>query len=165
MKKYIVYLLTVIFILLAALPAAAIENTKVGIVDLNKVVVNSIAVKKANEELAKMVQQKNSQLEAKAKSIEDLKKETLSKTKEAKLALAVKEFNTMTIAAQSEVNKKLNELNSKISSQITGVVNEIAKEENFTLIVSSSSILFSNTKTIDLTDKVLKKYDAVYTKK
>lgn len=164
MKKY-VYLLTVIFTLLAALPAVAMENSKVGIVDVNKVVTNSIAVKKANEELAEMIKQKDSQLEEKAKNIEVLKKKTPSKTKEAELALAVKEFNTMTIAAQGEVNKKLNELNSKISSQIIGVVNEIAKEENFTLIVSSSSILFSNTKTIDLTDKVLKKYDAVHTKK
>lgn len=165
MRK-IALLLFVILVLPVSSHAA--DTVKFGSIDLQKVLNESEAGKKAKSDLETLIKSKESVIEEKGKAIEKLKGELekqasvlsagAKKSKEDELEKLLREYQRIVQDSQAEVKKKEGELTEAIIKDIREMVDKIGAEEGYTLIIERGMVLYSN-KGIDITDAVIKKYN------
>ena len=167
MKRMIGALLTV---LLLATPALAAEN-KIGYVDLQKALNTSEAGKAAKERISKKVKEYEGTIDTRQKEIkklkEELEKQAMLLSEEARGAKErdyqqkVKEFQRFTKDIQEELQQKDADFTKQILEELFKVIKEVGEKEGYTLILeqSESSILYADEK-VNLTDKVIKAFDA-----
>jgi len=150
--------------LLALAMGCNVEPPKIGVVDVVKVTNDSMAGKKANEELQALVNAKRAVAKDKADAIDKLKTElknepdSTRKAKEGELKRANAEYKKFVAAADAEVQKKAAELKNKLLGQIKKVLETVGQEEKFLLILTNEKAPYFD-KTIDISDKVIKKYN------
>lgn len=137
------------------------EPPKIGVVDVVRVINDSNEGKKANAEVNDLVQAKQGALKKKAEAVEKLKKSLErenSKGKKDDFNKAAVEYQKLVAAADEEVKKKASELRKVVLDHIRKVLDTIGQEEKFVLILTNENVGFSQ-KSIDITDKVIKKYN------
>ena len=130
-------------------------------VDVVRVVNESIEGKKANAEVNALVKAKQAALKKEAETVEKLKKSLgnePSKAKKDEFNNATLAYQKLVTAADEEVNKKATELRKVVLGHIRKAINTIGQEENFFLILTNENVAYFQ-KTIDISDKVIKKYD------
>ena len=133
-------------------------------VDVVKVTNDSIEGKKANAELQALVTAKRAVVKDKAEAIDKLKKNlekepaSNRKAKEGELKRATAEYQKLVAAADAEVQKKATELKNLVLGHIKKVLETMGQEEKFLLILTNENAPYFQ-KTIDISDKVIKKYD------
>jgi outer membrane protein len=155
----------------AAGAVQADEKLRVGVLDVRKVLVESKSGQAHRAELEKMVKERREKIgkeEASLKALQEkLEKDVLVMTDKQKEEKK-KEFDDrvgalkkMSQDAQQEVAKRDNEISGKASAMVRGIVDEIAKQEKVALVVdkNQSGIVWV-AEEVDLTDKVLKAYEA-----
>jgi len=167
MKRIVGVLLT---ILLLATPALAVDN-KIGYVDLQKALNTSEAGKAAKERISKKVKEYEGTIDTRQKEIKKLKEELEKQAmllsedargaKERDYQQKVKEFQRFTKDIQEELQQKDNDFTKQILEELFKVIKEVGEKEGYTLILeqSESSILYADEK-VNLTDKVIKAFDA-----
>lgn len=167
MKRIVAALFT---LLLLAAPALAVEN-KIGYVDLQKALNTSEAGKAAKEKISKKVKEYEGTIDTRQKEIkklkEELEKQAMLLSEEARGAKErdyqqkVKEFQRFTKDIQEELQQKDNEFTKQILEELFKVIKDVGEKEGYTLILeqSESSILYADEK-VNLTDKVIKAFDA-----
>ncbi len=164
-------LLTVVLLTLVAVPAAiAADAMKVGYVDLQKALNLSAAGKAAKEKMkAKFkdydvdVQKKQDELK---KLKDELEKQAMLLSAEARAAKErdyqqkVKDYQRLTKDIQEELQRTDADYTRKILEEIFKVVQQIGKQEGYTLILekTESSILYASDG-IDMTDRVIQAFD------
>jgi outer membrane protein len=146
----------------------ASEQIKIGIIDIQKVLSESDAGKKAKTDLESLIKSKQLIIDEKGRTIEKLKSEmekqasVLSaearKNKEDELEKLIKEYQRLVQDSQAEVKKKEAELTDVILKEIHEIVNKIGEQEGFSIIVELGMVLYSD-KAMDITDAILKKYN------
>lgn len=159
------------FIVLLNSVAIAAENPAIGYVDLRKVLVESKVGKKNKTELDKLIKQKESAIaaeESKLKAMQQaFQKDQLVMTDDQKKAKQ-KEFQEKAEAYQKMVNeakqavgKRDNEFATKSLVDIKKIIADLAKEMKLSLVLeaSESGLLYAEDG-MDLTQKVLERYDA-----
>ncbi|OGW37963.1 MAG: hypothetical protein A2Y97_05500 [Nitrospirae bacterium RBG_13_39_12] len=163
-----------LFIFLA-LPVSllAADSVKFGAMDLQKVLNESEAGKKAKSDLEDLIKSKESMIEEKGKTVEKLKSDlekqasALStearKKKEDELEKLLREYQRSVQDSQAEVKKKEGELTDNIIKDIREIVEKIGVEQGYTLIIEKGIVLYSN-KGIEITDDVMKKYNELKNK-
>ena len=156
--------------LFAALPVMAAE-AKLGYVDLQKALNTSENGKAAKERITKTVKEYESTVEARQKELRRLKEELdkqallLSEdargVKEREYQQKLRDFQRFTKDIQDELQQKDAEYTRKILDELLKVIRDIGGKEGYTMIFEQTegSVLFADPK-IDLTDKVIKAYDA-----
>ena len=173
MKKVILIgTLGLFLFILAACPVLAAEAAmKVGLVDLFRAVNESEQGKKAKSELESMIKGKQESLEDKGKAIEKLKGEIekqggvlsaeAKKSKEDEFERMTREYQRTVADSQTEVRKKEGELTGRIVKELRAVIAGVAQEEQYTLVLENAEglVLFAD-KGLDITDKVIQKFDA-----
>ncbi|HTZ17177.1 MAG TPA: OmpH family outer membrane protein [Dissulfurispiraceae bacterium] len=149
---------------------AADVPMKIGTINLNRAVNESEQGKKAKEELEAFVKSKQTTLDeigrngAKIKEELDTKGDILSaeakKSKEDELARLTREYQRDAADSQGEVRKKETELTRGIIAELLNIVRGIAADEKYTLILENNEaiVIFAD-KGIDITDRVIKKFD------
>ncbi|MHB1398943.1 MAG: OmpH/Skp family outer membrane protein [Trichloromonadaceae bacterium] len=167
MKRIVAALFT---LLLLAAPALAVEN-KIGYVDLQKALNTSEAGKAAKEKISKKVKEYEGTIDTRQKEIKKLKEELEKQAmllsedargaKERDYQQKVKEFQRFTKDIQEELQQKDNEFTKQILEELFKVIKDVGEKEGYTLILeqSESSILYADEK-VNLTDKVIKAFDA-----
>jgi outer membrane protein len=165
MKKILV-LLCICFILPAYAQAA--EVNKIGIIDLQKVLNECEAGKKAKTDLEDLIKSKESVIEKKGKEIEKLKNDMqkqasvlsteAKKSKEDELEKLLRDYQRTVQDSQAEVKRKEGELTEAIIKGVHDIVDRIGKEEGYTIIIEKSLVLFTN-QDLDITDSVIKEYN------
>lgn len=127
--------------------AKSADDFKVAVVDVQKIVDNSpeisaLRVDRRNkiEDLAKFVENARASV---ARETNEVKKKALEDSYN-------KELNTRKDAMDRDYAKKL----ADIDKNITGVINKRAKELNYDLILTKSTVLGGGT---DITDEIVKK--------
>lgn len=167
MKRLVGALLTV---LLLASPALAVDN-KIGYVDLQKALNTSEAGKAAKERISKKVKEYEGTIDTRQKEIKKLKEELEKQAmllsedargaKERDYQQKVKEFQRFTKDIQEELQQKDADFTKQILEELFKVIKEVGEKEGYTLILeqSESSILYADEK-VNLTDKVIKAFDA-----
>jgi outer membrane protein len=160
-----------------ALPAAvAAQNNppKIGVMNVLRAIVECNEGKQANDEFQKKFEVKREDLSKKQKEIETLQQQlksqaaTLNDEARAGLTRSIEVKTTELQRSQEDAEKEFNELRNqifnRIGSKLAPLVQQYAKEKNFTLVLDSSSqttqLTYADPAT-DITDDVVKRYDAM----
>lgn len=161
-----------LFFALVMLPISsrAADAVKFGSIDVKKVLNESEAGKKAKSDLEALIKTKQSTIDEKGKAIEKLKSDIekqasvlsadAKKSKEDELEKSLREYQRIVQDSQAEIKKKEAEFTDTILKEIRDLIEKIGEEEGYSLIIEKGMVLYSN-KGIDVTDSVLKKYDAL----
>ncbi len=148
--------------------AAEDGKVKIAIVDLHKLINESEAGKKAKSDLENLIKSKQTVLDEKGKNIEALKADIdkqaavitadAKKAKEEELERLVRDYQRIISDSQTEVKKKESELTGEILKQAREVINKIAQDGGYSLVLEKADglvLYFSNN--LDITDRVIKK--------
>ena len=166
MKKY---LLTAILVLFAANANAG----AIGILDVEKIVKESAAMKdiqnkvtKKQDEYQKEVTKKQNALEAEQKKIEG-KKNVLSKEAMEKEVAAfekkVEDLKTFVDKKQNSLKKASLDGMGKVNDKIKDIITDISKEKDFDMIVPSAQALYYKDE-LDISAEVLTRLNKKITK-
>ena len=170
MKK----IFAVLILLLLGSPGWAQDNIKVGVFDLQRVINESKAGKKAKARFRDQVKKAEADLLKEKKAVERLKsdidkKGPLLKPQERKnlereFQRRAKGFQRRMRDHQEELQQREGEMTAEIINGIRKVVLEFGKKENFTLIFERGGVLYYN-EAVNLTKAVIDLYDRSSTRK
>ncbi|MFC1868786.1 OmpH family outer membrane protein [Thermodesulfobacteriota bacterium] len=145
-------------------------DVKIGVIDTQKIMIESRAAKNARAVFLKDVEGKRKLLIGKQNEVqamdEDLKKNgkdmapQVRKEKADKLAREVKELKRLRSDVEEELKKKEMELVRKLRGDIREIVREYSKKEKYTVILEKRSVVASD-EAIDITDKIIRLYNVV----
>lgn len=160
---------------LAALAApgavGAQGGIKIAVIDTQKIVMSSQLGKKGLADLKKIQEQKEGELRTRQQELKDLQ----DKISQGRLSLAEdkiiemqKQLEDKVIAvrrlqddATRELDKKRDELLASIDQRVMPVINQVGKEQNYTLIFRKfeSGLIYADEAT-DITDTIIQRLDA-----
>ena len=158
-------------ILLGWLGSAWAADLKIAYVDIQKAVNESNAGKEAKKVITKDVEKFQRLAADKQKELQTLK-ESLDKqvlmltpdaraSKEKEYQNKLREFQRWGEDTQNEVNQKRMEMERSISAALMKVIQKIGTDEGYTVILErNENIVLYASKAIDITDRVIKAYDA-----
>jgi len=150
----VIFISTFVFIL----SSNAADVAKIGVVDFQRVLDNSNAGKSAQAEITRQGKKMEAELEKRKSEIEEIQKKierqnaVMSKEarEEKKRDLQIKIYD-------------IKNLEKKYLSELFSITQEIGKKEGY-LIIFEKKVAIYVPKTLDLTDKVIQEYNAVYKK-
>ena len=162
MKQFFLSLLAVLAISAFALPAQA--ETKIGIVNIQKIMNDSTAAKSVRDQLQSKQKSFQAELDAKEKELlkedQELVKQRSNMDKAA-FEAKVNAFREKAAKAQGDIRTKKASLDQVFSTALeqiqTAVINitsEVAREKQLTVVISSAQVLYGDS-SLDITDEVL----------
>ena len=146
-------------------------DLKIAYVDIQKAVNESNAGKDAKKLITKDVEKFQGQIVDKQKVLQTMK-ESLEKqapmlnpdaraTREKEYQNKLREFQRWGEDTQNEINQKRMEIERNISIGLQKVIQKVGADEGYTLILEKNeSIVLFVSKALDITDRVIKAYDA-----
>jgi outer membrane protein len=150
---------------------AATEELKIGFVDMQKAIQEVASGKKAKKELEEEFNKKKKELEKKEADIkkmgEDFEKRSMAMNEDARMKKQqelqgeMRKYQETAGKAQMEIQKRERELTQPIVTKLRSIIEDIAKKENYTMILErqENSVMFAK-KEIDLTERIIKEHDA-----
>ncbi len=162
-----------IVILIGGLLTGAVysEDLKVAAVDIQKAINQCNAGKEAKQALTKEVEKIQRMIGEKQKELQEMK-ELLEKQalmlkpetragREKEYQTKLRDFQRWGEDIQNEVNQKRMEMERNIYIGLQKVIQKVGTDEGYTLILEKNeNIVLFNSKSIDITDQVIKAYDA-----
>jgi outer membrane protein len=151
--------------------SAYAAEAKIGYIDLQKAIQDTSAGKKARKELETEFNAKKEELQKKEANIkkmqEDLEKkksvltDEVRQAKAAELQSEMMKFQQFYQQSQINMQKKEQELTKPVLTKMQGVIEKLAKDGGYTVILEKSeqSVLWAR-KDIDLTEQVVKAYES-----
>ena len=151
-----------------AAPAKALE--KLGLVDLQRCILETVQGTRAKKELEASFGKGQSQLDKKTKDlqkkVEDLRAKAamLSQDELAKrqqeLMMKDQELQKLYSDLQEDIGTKEAQLTEKIYKNVAAIIKDVAAEEGLQLVLvrSQATVLYANPK-LDLTNRVIVAYD------
>lgn len=151
--------------------SSAFAENKIAYVDLQKALNFSAEGKAAKETISAKVKEFEGEIEGKKAELQKLKDELEKQAillseqarsdKERDYQQKLKDFQRFTKDAQDELQRSDADYTRQILEKILKVVQEVGKKEGYTVILekSESSLLYADGK-IELTDKIIKAFDA-----
>ena len=163
------YWLVVGVLLLSCSTTFAQEKIKIGFIDIQRVISESQAGKRAKERFQAQVKKAEADIVKERQELDRMKNDLDKKgpllKDEERRNLEV-DFQKRSVALQrsmsdyqQELQQKNNEMMSDILKELEKIVNEVGKAEKFTLILERSQILYSD-QGIDITSKVIETYNS-----
>ncbi len=151
------------------------SDSKIGIINVQKVVMESKAGKEAREAFERDLGNKRAVLRVKEEDLKKLeaalKEQAVKLTpeerrkKEEEFAQGLKELQRLKQDLEDELKKKDRDLSSSMLKEIFEVTQKVGQEKQFTIILQSGPQIIYRDKTIDITDEVLKRYDSLHSKR
>ena len=146
-------------------------NIKIGSVDIQRAINDCHAGKEAKKSLTKEVEQFQGLIAEKQKELQGMK-ESLEKqglmlnpearaAREKEIQTRLRDFQRWGEDVQNEMNQKRMEMERNISVALQKVIQKLGTDEGYTFILEKNEniVLFSS-KSTDITDLVIKAYDA-----
>lgn len=163
------YWLLVGMVVLCCSVSYAQERVKIGYIDIQRVVAESQAGKRARERFQAQVKKAEADILKERQELDRLKsdldkKGPLLKDEERRNLESDLQKRSITLQRsmsdyQQDLQVKNNEMMSDILKELEKIVNEVGKAEKFTLILERSQILYSD-QGIDITSKVIETYNS-----
>ncbi len=145
------------------------ERIKIGYIDIQRVIAESQAGKRARDRFQAQVKKAEADILKERQDIERLKsdldkKGPLLKEEERRnleVDLQKRSVNLQRAMSdyQQDLQVKNNEMMSEILKELEKIVNEVGKADKFTMILERSQILYSD-QGIDITSKVIETYNS-----
>ena len=162
------YCLVGLLLALMAPLAMAQERVKIGYVDIQRVISESQTGKLAKERFQAQVKKAESDVQRERQDLErmraDLDKKGPLLKEEERRNMEV-DFQKRSVNLQramgdyqQDLRAKENEMMADILKDLEGVVTDVGKSENFTIILERSQILYSD-QAVDITTKVIEAYN------
>jgi outer membrane protein len=158
----------IIAALLVAGTASATE-VKLGFVDVRKAIEDTKAGKKVKSDLDADFKKREKDLQKRADDVKkmqaDYEKKSLVLSDEAKakkqneLQEEMMKYNQEVQKNTADLRKKEQDLMEPIFKKMQDVINDIAKKENYTLIIQNRENILYAAQEIDLTDRVVKEFE------
>ena len=151
--------------------AAAGSGLRVAVIDTEKILLSSVAGKKAIAELKKAQEQKEGELRAKQQEIKELQDKlsqgrlTLAQDKLAEMSKQLEDkeiaLRRLSDDATRELNKRKDDLLGGIDEKVMPVINQIGHEQGYTMIFRKfeSGLIYADD-AIDITSAVVQRLDA-----
>ena len=152
------------------------DVAKIGIVDFQRILDTSSAGKSARAEITKQGKQMEAELKKKGAEIEERRKKfdqealvmkkDIRDQKERELRISINDIKVLQKKYMDDFKKFENRWVGRIQDEVIDIIEEVGKSEGYLLIVEKrgGGILYAPT-TIDMTDKVIRKYNAQFAKK
>src|SRR5437016_6018672 len=154
-------------------PLVSGQISKIAVVDFERAIVQSVEGKKSSGQFNAKLQSKQADAEKRQKELEDAQKKlqtqerTLSETAKANLQKDIERHTTelkrFNEDAQKELQSLRDELLRPIAERASGILNALAAEQGYTLIVDisnpQSNVVWSNPKN-DITEELTRRIDA-----
>ena len=163
------YWLAVGVLLLSCSTTFAQERIKIGFIDIQRVVSESQAGKRAKDRFQAQVKKAESDIVKERQELDRIKndldkKGPLLKDEERRNLEADLQKRSVSLQRsmsdyQQDLQQKNNQMMSDILKELEQIVNEVGKAEKFTLILERSQILYSD-QGIDITSKVIETYNS-----
>ena len=146
------------------------ENFKLGVVDMQKAIQETAAGKKAKKDLEDEFNKKKKDLDKREADIkkmgEDFEKRSMAMNedarakKQAELQGEMRKYQELAGKSQMEIQKRERDLTQPIVAKLRGILDDIAKKEDYSMILEKSeqSVMFAK-KEFDLTERVIKEFD------
>lgn len=154
----------------AAAPAAAVAGTKIGYIDVQRVLARSAAGVAAREQLEKERATIQKDMDGRRQELEKLRDEiekkgalmTADARREKQEQFERKRRDAARAADdyQKELEKKEGQLLQRVLQEMGGVIEKVGKEKNYYMIVEkrNAGVLYAATDA-DLTDEIIRAYD------
>ena len=170
MKKIILLFCMIAFFPLSSYAADA---QKLAVVDIQKILNDSEAGKKAKVDLETLIKSKQAHIDEQGNAIEkmkiDIEKQAsvlsadARKAKEDEMEKKIREYRRLVQDSQAELKKKEGELTEAILREINEMVNKIGETEGYSVILEKGTVVYSD-KRMDITDTVIKNFDELKSK-
>lgn len=149
--------------------ALAQERIKIGFIDIQRIIAESQAGKKAKDRFQAQVKKAEADVQKERQDLERLKNDLDKKgplLKEEERRNLEADFQKRSVSLQrtmgdyqQDLQRKNNEMMAEILKELEQVVTEIGKADKFTLILERSQILYSDQAT-DITSRVIEVYNS-----
>jgi outer membrane protein len=163
------YWLVVGMLVVSGSVALAQERIKIGFIDIQRIIAESQAGKKAKDRFQAQVKKAEADVQKERQDLERLKSDLDKKgplLKEEERRNLEADFQKRSVSLQrtmgdyqQDLQRKNNEMMAEILKELEQVVTEIGKAEKFTLILERSQILYSDQAT-DITSRVIEVYNS-----
>ena len=163
------YWLVVGMLVLGYSVSFAQDKIKIGYIDIQRVVGESQAGKRARDRFQAQLKKAEADLMKERQDIDRLRSDLEKKgpllrddeRRNLEVDLQKRSVNLQRSMSdlQQELQGKNNEMMSEILKELEKIVNEVGKSEKFTLILERSQILYSD-QGIDITSKVIETYNS-----
>lgn len=164
MKKYLVLLFA-----WAAISPPAQADTKIGVVDMEKLMKTLPRAVKIRADIESDYKKKKVELEKAEDDLRTLEKdlekkkavlsEEAIKRKQEEFQKRLMEFREQVTKNQMDLQKKQNDLISPVLEQIKKAINEVAAERGYALVLNQQPDLLYVGPTNDMTDEIAKHMD------
>jgi outer membrane protein len=154
---------------LTASAALAQDRLKIGYVDIQRVIAESQAGKRAKERFQAQIKKAESDVQRERSELERMradldKKGALLKDEERRNLEADFQKRSVNLQRtmgdyQQDLRNKENEMMADILKELEGVVSDLGKSEKFTVILERSQILYSDPGS-DITTRVIEAYNS-----
>ncbi len=170
MRKYLFPLFVLVALCLLPVSAVAADPFKVGVIDLQRCIQDSIEGKKAKNNLQAKKDDMQKKLDVRQNKLLQIKKELEKQSmmlsmdakqdKEKEFERQRREFKYFYDDISNQMRKAEAEVRKVLLGELETVVGDIGQKGNYTLIFErrSSGIMYLQN-TVDLTDEVIKAYD------
>jgi outer membrane protein len=176
--KWTVWTLTLAAALLLGAQVARSDaaGTRIGYVDVQRVIVRSVAGVAAREQLEKDKVAMQKDVDNRKVEVDKLREEMEKKglvlsaesrrEKEETLQRKVRDLRRLAEDLEKELQKKEQQATQKILQELTGIIEKMGKERGYLLIVErrSGGVIYGDAEA-DVTDEVIKLYDQEKAKK
>jgi outer membrane protein len=161
---------------LALAPDARAAGTRIGFVDVQRVLVKSVAGLAAREQLEREKATMQKDVDSRRTEVDKLREELEKKglvlsadakrEKEEALQRRVRDLRRLVDDFQKELERKEQGLTQRILQDLTAVIEQIGKERGYLLILEKrgASVIYGDAEA-DITDEVIKAYDLQKSKK
>jgi len=165
----VIFIATFVFIF----SSNAADVAKIGVVDFQRIFKNSNAGKALQAELKSQFNKMQAELEKVKSEIEEIQKsierqatvmsKDVREEKKRDLQIKIYDFKNLEKKYRSELRKDERKKLMSIQEKALKIAQEIGKKEGYLIIIDKSVTIYTP-KTLDLTDKVIQEYNAVYKK-
>ncbi|MGB5985757.1 MAG: OmpH family outer membrane protein [Desulfobacterales bacterium] len=163
--------ITSLITLLAAASGYGADVAKIGIIDSQKVLMDSDAGKEVQAQINTSGKEMEGKLKELGAEIEELKqkleRESMVMTKELRdekereIRIKINDFKVQQNKYRQELQGLEKEHLGRIRKEILEIAQEIGKKGNYLMIMENVGVLYSPS-SIDITDELIKKYNAAY---
>ena len=171
MKKHVIVIIGVLFGLVFLMSSLAFAQAKMfAFVDFAKFATESKKAQVEQSRFGDLVRQKREDLEKRKKEIERLQeelqkqgpmlKEETRNQKIKEIGIKEMEFKLAERDDQAQLQNEQRDAEQVLQQDLKKIIGEIRKEKNLTIVFNSMALLSADD-TLDITDEVIKRYDAM----
>jgi outer membrane protein len=161
-------------VLWLAAPCLGADVAKIGVVDIQKVLMTSSAGKLAKAQINKNAREMENSLTEKKEEIEKLRetleREALVMNKEARdererdIRIKINDIKSLKSKYENDLKKIENNVVKRIQADVRVIIQELGKKGGYLLIIINNVVLYSPS-SIDVTDELIQAYNNVLAEK